>query len=105
MFLLLGRAGLLPNSWAMGAAMAVTILYALVADPRPPVVRATILTWMMCIAWSVGREAFSFNTKCDGLGTWASEAGTAARVRLAIQGLDRDVRPPEKHDFRVGHRI
>ena len=48
--------------WAMGVAMAVTLVYLLVNDPRPPVMRATILTWMMCIAWFLGRETFSFNT-------------------------------------------
>ncbi len=62
LFFVLARTGVMPVIWALVAAVVITLVYTLVADPRPPVVRATILTWMMCLAWHLGREAFSFNT-------------------------------------------
>lgn len=56
------RTGLLPRTPALIAAMVLTVVYALLTDLQPPVVRATILIITICIARLLGRTALGFNT-------------------------------------------
>lgn len=56
------RFGPLPR-WASFLVVAVfTILYAVVTDAQPPVVRATIMVLVVCAAYSLGRQALGLNT-------------------------------------------
>ncbi len=57
----------------MLAIVALTVLYAIVTDAQPPVVRSTIVVIAMCAAWALGRRSLQFNT-------WAA----AALVVLAL---------------------
>ena len=50
------------RGWAVLAVAAVTVLYALLVDARPPVVRATVLVLLSCWAICIGRQALGFNT-------------------------------------------
>ena len=50
------------RGWAVLAVAAVTVLYALLVDARPPVVRATVLVLISCWAICIGRQALGFNT-------------------------------------------
>lgn len=56
------RTGLLPRGATLIAAMVLTVIYALLTDAQPPVVRATILVLAMCTARLLGRTALGFNT-------------------------------------------
>ena len=56
------RLGLVRRAPALLAVAAVTLLYALVTDARPPVIRATVLVWVICLAMWAGRRATSLNT-------------------------------------------
>jgi competence protein ComEC len=68
------RSGLLPRRPALVAAMVLTILYALLTDMQPPVVRATVLVVVLCLARLANRQALGFNA-----------LGAAALVVLAYQ--------------------
>ncbi len=50
------------RSWAVLAVVTLTILYALLVDARPPVVRATVLLVISCWAVYLGRRPLGFNT-------------------------------------------
>ncbi len=56
------RTGLLPRSASLIAAMALTVVYAVLTDLQPPVVRATILIITICSSRLLGRTALGFNT-------------------------------------------
>ena len=72
--LLLGlRAGWLELRWALAAIVLVTLLYAIVTDAQPPVVRSTVVVIVMCLARALGRRSLQLNT-------WAA----AALVVLAL---------------------
>ena len=55
------RTGLLPQRPAIIAAMLLTVAYAFLTDLQPPVVRATVLVVVLCLAKLAGRHAFGFN--------------------------------------------
>src|SRR4029450_13710653 len=55
------RSGLLPQRPAIIAAMLLTVAYAFLTDLQPPVVRATVLVVVLCLAKLAGRHAFGFN--------------------------------------------
>lgn len=56
------RAGLLSRRTSLAVIIGVVVLYALVAEARPPVVRAAVLTVLVCLAAWNGRRATSFNS-------------------------------------------
>ena len=53
--------GLSPRTTAMLVAL-VTLAYAVMADLSPPVVRASILVWVMCLGWILGRPPRTVNS-------------------------------------------
>jgi competence protein ComEC len=55
------RSGILPQRPAIVAAMTLTVAYAFLTDLQPPVVRATVLVVVLCLAKLAGRRAFGFN--------------------------------------------
>ena len=59
--LLLARVSLLPPRAALATVAVLTIVYALVTDARPPVVRATILVCMFCMAQGLLRRTGKTN--------------------------------------------
>lgn len=62
------RSGLMPRVPALVAAMVLTVAYAVLTDAQPPVVRATILVIVMCLARLAHQRALGFNTlACAGL--------------------------------------
>jgi competence protein ComEC len=61
-FWIIFRTGLVPQRFALIAAMLLTIAYACLTDLQPPVVRATILVVAMCLARLLDRQALGFNT-------------------------------------------
>lgn len=60
-FWLLFRTGLLPRRMALSSAMVLTVLYAVLTDLNPPVVRAAILVLVMCGATWLGRRGLGVN--------------------------------------------
>jgi competence protein ComEC len=60
-FFLLLRTGLAPRKITLAATIALTIAYALLTDLQPPVVRATILVVIACLALWTGRSSIGFN--------------------------------------------
>ena len=58
----LTRFGWLPRRTSLLSTMAFVVLYALLTDARPPVVRAAVLVVAMSLARWMGRRAESFNT-------------------------------------------
>ncbi len=61
-FWLAARGGVMPRQWTFVAAIVFVILYALLTDARPPVVRAAVLIVALCVGRLIGRQTFSFNT-------------------------------------------
>ncbi len=61
-FFLLARAGLWRGRGVLVATGVFTILYALLTDAQPPVVRAAVLIVLMCTARWAGRRPVGFNT-------------------------------------------
>ena len=51
----IGRALGVPSRGCAGAVIVVSILYALIADPRPPILRATVMTVAVCTGLLLGR--------------------------------------------------
>src|SRR5205807_7207416 len=60
-FFVLLRTGFVPRKITLGATIALTICYALLTDLQPPVVRATILVVIACLALWTGRSSIGFN--------------------------------------------
>ena len=52
---------LLPWRWGLPAVAAFTIVYMLLVDAQPPVVRATVLIVATCVAAYIGRRRAGFN--------------------------------------------
>ena len=61
------RVGWLSTRATLLAIASCTVLYAVVTDAQPPVVRSTIVAIAMCVAAALGRRALQFNT-------WAAAA-------------------------------
>ena len=61
-FWTLFRTGLFPRRLMLWAAIGLTILYCLLTDSQPPIVRATILIVAVCISLFWGRPALGMNT-------------------------------------------
>ncbi len=51
-----------PRGWAVGTIAVVTLLYMLMVDARPPVVRATVLVLIACGGLWLGRRALGMNS-------------------------------------------
>lgn len=60
--LLLLRTGWLSNRAAIVLLAVVTMMYALITDAQPPVVRATVLVLVFCLANLLGRRGLAFNS-------------------------------------------
>ena len=103
--LLLMRLGLVPRGWALAIVAGACVLYAAATDGEPPVVRATVMVLVACLAMVLSRRALGFNTlAAAGLvvlainptelfqaGTQLSFLAVAALVYLAER---RAARPP-----------
>jgi competence protein ComEC len=61
-FFLVLHSGLVPRRITLVATIVLTICYALLTDLQPPVVRASILVIVGCVAMWTGRSAIGFNT-------------------------------------------
>jgi len=61
-FFLVLHSGLVPRRISLVATILLTICYALLTDLQPPVVRASILVIVGCVAMWTGRSAIGFNT-------------------------------------------
>lgn len=61
-FYFLSRTPFVPTNVALALAMAFTLLYAGISGGRPPVIRATILVWVVCGGAILHRDAPSFNS-------------------------------------------
>lgn len=59
---LAARVGLVPQKPALGVAVVATVLYALVTDWQPPVVRAMLMAIALGGAYALSRRASSFNS-------------------------------------------
>jgi competence protein ComEC len=55
------RLGVLSRRKGLAIVMAIVVLYALVAESQPPVVRAAVLALLMCVAAWIGRRGAAFN--------------------------------------------
>jgi competence protein ComEC len=71
------RTGWLSHRMAMLVLVCITVCYALVTDAQPPVVRATVLVAVFCLAQMLGRQAVGFNS-----------LGAAALIVLAINPVE-----------------
>ena len=56
------RTPLIPRRLALAAVALVTLAYALVADAEPPVLRATVLVWVVCGSLWFGRGRLAMNS-------------------------------------------
>ncbi|HEV3415694.1 MAG TPA: ComEC/Rec2 family competence protein [Pirellulales bacterium] len=56
------RTGWMPRGWALLSVATVTGMYALVTDAEPPVVRATVLVWIVCGSMWLGRGGLGLNS-------------------------------------------
>lgn len=61
-FWTLFRSGLFPRRIMLWSAIELTILYCLLTDSQPPIVRATILIVVVCVSLLWGRQAIGLNT-------------------------------------------
>ena len=52
----------LPHGWAILLVAAATVFYMFLVDAGPPVVRATLLVLVACLAAALGRKPLSFNS-------------------------------------------
>jgi competence protein ComEC len=55
------RASLVPRGWSLGAVAVVTGLYAALAGGETPVVRATLMVWVACLAAAASRRGSTIN--------------------------------------------
>ncbi len=56
------RLALVPRGWALGVVVLACVLYAATTDAQPPVVRATVMVVVACLAMLLGRRALGFNS-------------------------------------------
>jgi competence protein ComEC len=55
------RVALVPRSWALAIVALASVLYAATTDSQPPVVRATVMVLIGCLAMVLGRRVLGFN--------------------------------------------
>jgi competence protein ComEC len=55
------RIACLPRRWSLAAVAAVTGAYMLLVQAETPVVRATLLVWLACLAAAIGRRSTAIN--------------------------------------------
>jgi competence protein ComEC len=65
-FLVVVRLGVVNRRLALWGTSAFAVWYALLTDAGPPVVRASVLVVVMCLARIAGRQSLSFNTLAAG---------------------------------------
>ena len=58
----LARTALLPSRWSFLMVMVLAIAYAILAEARAPVIRATILVCVACLGWMLRRQASATNS-------------------------------------------
>lgn len=56
------RVCLVPRSWALAVVAVTSVLYAAITDAQPPVVRATAMVLVACVASTLGRRVLGFNS-------------------------------------------
>jgi len=56
------RVALVPRGWALAIVAVVCVLYAAATGAQPPVVRATVMVLIACLAVVLGRRPLGFNT-------------------------------------------
>jgi competence protein ComEC len=56
------RLALVPRGWALVIVAAASVLYAATTDAQPPVVRATVMVLVSCLAMMLGRRSLQFNS-------------------------------------------
>ncbi len=56
------RIGLVPRAWALGVVAVACVAYAVTTGAQPPVVRATVMVLVACLAMVLGRRALGFNS-------------------------------------------
>lgn len=56
------RVALVPRSWALAIVALASVLYAATTDSQPPVVRATVMVLIGCLAMVLGRRVLGFNS-------------------------------------------
>jgi competence protein ComEC len=56
------RLGLVRRTWALALVSIICVLYAVTTDAQPPVVRATVMVLVACLAMVLGRRALDFNS-------------------------------------------
>lgn len=61
-FWIIARLGWLSRKKTLVAAIVLVVLYAMLTESRPPVIRAAVLITAMCAARFLGREAMNLNT-------------------------------------------
>ena len=61
-FFFFARRDILPYRFVLLFAMLAMLLYALLAESRPPVLRATILVQVVCLSWLARRRMNAFNS-------------------------------------------
>ena len=54
--------GLVPRGWALGIVVIACVLYAATTDGEPPVVRATVMVLVGCLAMILSRRPLGYNT-------------------------------------------
>jgi competence protein ComEC len=60
--LLILRVMLVPRAWALAVVALTAVAYAATTDSQPPVVRATVMVLVACLAKLLGRRALAFNS-------------------------------------------
>jgi competence protein ComEC len=56
------RTLLVPRAWALGIVVLTSLAYAATTDAQPPVVRATVMVLVGCLAVLLGRRVLAFNS-------------------------------------------
>ncbi len=56
------RLGLVPRGWALAIVALACVLYAAATDGEPPVVRATVMVLVACLAMVLARRPLGYNT-------------------------------------------
>lgn len=56
------RWALIPRGWALALVATACVLYAAATDAQPPVVRATVMVLIACLAMVLGRQPLGYNT-------------------------------------------
>jgi competence protein ComEC len=97
------RFALVPRGWALAIVAVACVLYAATTDAQPPVVRATVMVLVGCLALVVARQPLGFNslaaaglvvlatnpTELFQAGTQLSFLAVGVLVFIAVQGVGR----------------